>query len=167
MVESNLNTIIKNSINLLPKSRAFKIPDGRGGISIQSPMDSFGVLLGYPLYYETKLVKKNLNAFSFDRIEDHQYENLEFYHSSLVNKNYCLCIVGYYVPRVLKGVFIFDSHFVFEEHSKGIKSFKKKQLLEWKKDYFIDINYHTVDNKRVELLDLSSIESKIIKGYHG
>jgi len=167
MKENDLNTIIKNSFNAIAHARAFKIPDGQHGISIQSPMDAFGAFQGFPLYYETKLIKNELNAFSFSKIEDHQFENLLWYHNNLVVDKFCLFIIGYYVPHSIKGVFIFDAKFVYDEAQKGLKSFKKPQMIKWKENgFFLPINYYTINGKRQELIEnLESMGSKIIKEY--
>ena len=164
MLEKNLNSIIKSSINLY--GRATKIPDGQKGLSQQNPFDIFGAIHGYPLYIESKLIKKNLNSFSFNIVEDHQYENLSWYYNNLKCKKYCLIAVGYYVPRVIKGVFFFDIKFITDEKEKGVKSFKKNIITNWyDKKLCIPISSTIIDNKRKEIMDLSNLEEKIIYGY--
>lgn len=165
--ESELNTIIKNSFNLQDRSRLFKIPDPIHGTGIRNPCDLVGIIHGYPAYVESKLIKKEYEAFSLNRVEDHQYENLQWYNKNSQNKIYSLIIVGYYVPRKIKDIFIFDSNFVFEQYSQGVKSFKKKQILEWReKQSFCSINYKEIEGKRLEVIsDLENIDTKIIRGF--
>lgn len=166
--ESQLNTIIKNSFNLQSyNSRLFKIPDPKAGTGIQNPFDIIGIIFGTPTYIESKLIKKEYEAFSLKRVEEHQYENLLWYKNKSNEKTYSLIIVGYYVPRKVKEIFIFDSSFVFSEYQKGVKSFNKKQILKWKENQlFLPINYKDIDEKRVEVIDnIDLLESKIIRSY--
>lgn len=159
MKESNLNTIISNSFNNYINSKCTKIPDPIQGRGIQLPCDYFGSYNGIPLYGESKLIKSNLNAWNFkNTVEEHQFENLHFYANQKV-ETLSIYTIGYYVPRQLKIVFVFDSEFVYNELKKGITTFKKPTIMNWyKNNKFLYI-------KKDLLQDLHLLKEKIIYGY--
>jgi len=176
MVESDFNRILTHTVNHLPRSRAHKISDGAGGKAVQNPFDSFGILFGLPAYIESKYVK-GLYAFNLSRIEDHQYDNLEFYGRELSESgipHYCLIPVFFYSPREMKRVLFFDFEFINSEHKKGVSSFKQKTIISWmEQGFFFDIkalkflNEEGKEVRKDTILDLTkeALDKKIIKCY--
>lgn len=162
--EAKLNTIIKNSINI--HEWAFKIPDHAKGKSfVTNPFDGFGILNNKPLYYETKLIKKGIYAFSFDRIEEHQWKNLKQISDLLKDNCYCFIFVGFYEIRKLKIVMVFDFNFLWQEKQLGRKSFTKKELMQFYNDNkYLPIQKVLLTNdKKQDIIEgLESIDTVII-----
>lgn len=126
MLERDLNTIIANSIKTYGGT-ACKIPDPKGGTGIQLPFDIFGAYKGKPLYIESKLIKSNVNAFPFKRVEEHQYHYLHTY-KQIIPTSVCLIAVSYWMSRSLFKVFFFEYNIIRDRYLKGEKSFKGKVM---------------------------------------
>jgi hypothetical protein len=108
------------------------------------------------MYLESKLIKSNLNAWNFkNTVEEHQFENLHFYANQKV-ETLCLYSLGYYIPRVLKIVFFFDSEFVYNQLQNGLTSFKKNSILQW----YNNNKFFVI--KKDLIVDLYSLKEKII-----
>lgn len=170
--EASLNTILANSFSELTECRAHKIADPKGGLGIQNPFDHFGVFNGKPLYSESKILKK-IEAFNFNKIEEHQYENLNFYQNALRGNCYTLVFLGIYIPRKMKVIIPFDFGFIYHTRLSGKKSFLKKELEFFlEKGLFLPINYQTFINGegkvvRKELIpssSLSQLDQLLVRG---
>jgi penicillin-binding protein-related factor A (putative recombinase) len=167
--ESELNTIISKSFN--DNFFGHKIADGVGGVSVQNPFDGFAVIPGTPIYFESKMMKNQIEAFNFKSIEPHQIENLQAVKKCLP-KSLCLITLGIYIPRKLFIVLPIDISFITELMQEGKKSILKKELEPIiEKKVFLKIN--SIDRitdkgkkikvKRVIKDDLLSINEKVIK----
>ncbi len=128
MDEKILNRWIANSF---PWSH--KLPDPPPGTSLTAnkrPFDGFAVTPQGPVYWEAKLMKQ-LQAFSFARIEPHQIYNLCMGKNILKNsghEGYFVVILG--VWNKGKGIkaWLFDIHLISQLVESGKKSFTKKDL---------------------------------------
>lgn len=165
MIEADLNTIIKNSIK--EKGWCHKISDQGGQAYTENPFDLFGVYEGKPIYIESKLIKGGIYSLNLDRIEEHQYKNLNEIKEVLTVENYCLYAVGFYKPREMKIVMFFDSDYVWKEKQNGKKSFLKKEL----EEFYNQGKYYSIksileeDGKRHErIIDFDNLKEKIIYG---
>jgi hypothetical protein len=129
MKEIDLNRIINKSLKEVGFSH--KIADGVGGIGSQNPYDLYSVIPMGILNIESKLIKNKVQAFNFNRIEDHQLENLLAI-DSIVKEWYpkpCqLIALGIYIPRKLYVIIFFDIQFIKNRIDLGDKSIKKKEL---------------------------------------
>lgn len=160
--EATLNSILDRSFKRIEFHN--KIQDAVGGKGLQRPFDCFGTYDGKPLYYETKLLKK-YEAFSFSRIEDHQEANLKLIHKKLNVPNYTLIVLGIYIARKEFKVLFFDSEYIWKLKESGIKSIKKKELLELvDKNMFLEIKSEKeYNNKYVKYIqNLDKIKEVII-----
>lgn len=72
--EAEFNTIVTKSLDW-----GFKIPDTGNSVMYapknRLPFDGFGAVNGKPVYFESKYLS-TVRAFNFNRLEDHQIENL-------------------------------------------------------------------------------------------
>jgi penicillin-binding protein-related factor A (putative recombinase) len=165
MKEIQLNTIISRSIKKI--GWYHKISDPLGGTGIQNPFDGFGVINGYPLYIEAKLIKNGIYAFNFNKIEEHQITNLNEI-NKMLSISKCLIAVGFYKPRQLCEICFFDIDYINQLMADEVKSIKKKQLEQYRdKGFFMKINYVEEGNKRRQYIDLSklsNLEDFIIDG---
>lgn len=157
MKESQLNTIISNSLKTI--GWAYKISDPMGGTGIQNPFDGFGVYNKYSIYWEAKLLK-SYQAFNFKKIESHQLKNLIDINNILLNNCYTIIVLGIFESRKYFDVYFFDIKYIDKLIKNNKKSVLKKELLELKKQdmylpifrdkklkkYYID-NIHNIYNK--------------------
>jgi penicillin-binding protein-related factor A (putative recombinase) len=164
MKESDLNTIIKNSVQ--EEGWCFKISDQGGQAYIPNPFDLFGIFQGEPIYIESKIIKNGLYAFNLDKIEEHQYANLLQIEESIKVSHNCLIAVGFYKQREMKIIMFFDFMYIWNEKQKGRKSFLKKELEELYSDnMYVTIGKKMIgDNKYDRILDIKNLKDKIIYG---
>ena len=156
MLEKDFNTIWNNMFKEIGFS--YKIPDPQknqfGTITdSKRPFDIFSCAFQRNWYVENKLVKGGYYAFNFNRIEDHQWDNLEKIHKDTPS-NITIFGIGFYEPRK-----IFDFIIIDLELAKYLKesqvSIKRKELLYLKEKGFII----TIKKKR---FDINLIFDKIL-----
>jgi len=127
--ESQLNTLIKNSI-VAAGGWAFKIPDPSGLSalqSIQNPFDGFGIMRGYPIYWESKYIR-TLKSFNLQMIQDHQISNLCRIKELLTNIGEYWIVLGVKVNRGDNRVYIFRDVDEIRERREKRENFLKKEL---------------------------------------
>lgn len=167
MKESDLNTIIGRSIRRTEFYH--KMSDES---SDQKPFDGFGILNNKPLYVEAKLIKNGMYSFNFNKIEDHQYENLERIANSL-NKSiggsfYAIYMIGFFKSRDFFRVLCFSHETIRAMKEEGKKSLKKKELEAYiDSGKYLDIKYESIDmggkKKRYQFIqNLKNIDGVII-----
>ena len=125
MKESDLNRDINRSFNL--EYWGCKIPDPANGTGVQRPFDGFSVLPNTPIYYESKLIRNGLYAINFKSIEEHQYANLLKIKKMLPNA-LCIALIGFYIPRKMYKLMVFDIDYINNRRLSGEKSIKQKEL---------------------------------------
>jgi penicillin-binding protein-related factor A (putative recombinase) len=104
---------------------AYKIPDPPASIALTAsprPFDGLAAFKGFDFFFESKLIKNKISAFSIARIEDHQFENLLKLRD--LEKETAI-ILGIWIARKSYQILIFDTHFLY---TLGNKSILKKQL---------------------------------------
>ena len=121
---------------------AYKIPDPSQESAISSSKRPFDGIAYFKdlgsFYFESKLDKHKLQAFSLSRVEDHQYENLLQLRTLGANT---AVILGFWVSRKDYYFFVFDPLFL-----SNLKTTRKSILgkeLQWYKDngYFIETRW--------------------------
>lgn len=155
MLEKNLN---HDLVSLFSKHGwSWKIPDPDQR-AIQSggkrPFDGVAYFkeLG-AVYFESKLMKNKLQAFSFSRIEEHQFDNLLTLRALGAAT---FIFLGFWVPRRDYYFFVFDPLFLYQQkdhrHSLTAKD------LRWylSRDFAIDLR-HT-ENFTPQLLSQKCIK---------
>lgn len=160
MKETDLNRII---------FRQFREDGGIGHkisdeSSNQKPFDGFGVINGKTYFIESKFIKSEFSSFSFNLLEEHQKDNLHriMEHSQFETEP--LVVVGYFVPRKVFGFFAFTYESIIYKKLVGQNSIKKKELIELKEDYFIEINRCKNERgKYVYYYDIEDFVKKIIR----
>jgi hypothetical protein len=109
---------------------AYKIPDPAQSqvlTSSKRPFDGFA-RFSEPVndfYFESKLIKNSLKAFSLDRVEDHQWSNLLQIKRS---GGLTAVILGVWIPRRDYWFLCFDPEFLLNLMELGKKSINKKEL---------------------------------------
>lgn len=163
MVEADLNTILVRSINTLG-GKAEKLVDPsyadlmRGARKV--PYDYYGTLPdGRPIHSESKLVKPQtttqmLSSFSFKKIEDHQFENLNA-QASIRNRNnrdtVLLYSIGYWKSRKYFIVFFFDVDYIRKLKAEGKTSFTGKEMQEfYDKGLYLEIKKKHLDFNKID-----------------
>lgn len=120
---------------------SYKIPDPSGMEALHAserPFDGFAHFASGAFYFESKLIKNKLSAFSKNRVEDHQYDAL------LALKKigaFTAVTLGYWVPRKDYKLFVFDPEFLFSMSQKSILG---KQL-KWYDDNGFSISMRQKD----------------------
>ncbi len=168
MNEATLNTIIGRSVRRLGYTY-HKMSDES---SDQKPFDGFGVLNNKPLYVESKLIKKGMYSFNFNKIEGHQYENLKNITDSLdleiPDKFYTLYAIGFFKPRDFFRILFFNHKTIEYLKLKGKESILKKELEDYiNRGLFLEICYEKVHfgnkEKRIQYVNgLEKIDEVII-----
>jgi hypothetical protein len=88
-------------------------------------------------YFESKLIKNNLKAFSLDRVEAHQLSNLLQIKRS---GGLTAVILGVWLPRRDYWFMCFDPEFLLDLMKRGKKSINKKWLIFYcEKEYNISL----------------------------
>jgi penicillin-binding protein-related factor A (putative recombinase) len=162
MKEQELNTIINKSINRYQNGWNTKIPDPAYGQGVQLPFDHFGVFNGKPLYMESKLIK-GIYSFNFNRIEEHQFNNLMWLKSHIKDA-LCLVPIGFYVPRKTTYVLWFDILTIESLTKQGKTSILKKELERYiEQGMFLEIKSEKIQEMRVKYVqDIERLEEVII-----
>jgi hypothetical protein len=142
MLEKDLNRDIIHLFFTQGKSWGYKIPDPPKQTALSSSKRPFdGMARFYPpindFYFESKLIKNYLQAFSLNRVEEHQWDNL------LRIKRIgglTAVILGFWIPRQDYWFMCFDPEFLFGLLRQGKKSISKKELTYYcKKGYNISL----------------------------
>lgn len=112
---------------------AYKIPDPSQESAISSSKRPFDGIAYFKdlgsFYFESKLDKHKLQAFSLSRVEDHQYENLlQLREMGALTA----VILGFWIPRKDYYFFVFDPLFL-SKLKETRKSILGKEL-QWYKD---------------------------------
>lgn len=130
---------------------AYKIPDPGQESACSSgkrPFDGFAYFEGWgDFYFESKLSKHKLEAFSLDRVEDHQYKNLLELKRLGANTG---VILGFWIPRKEYCFFVFDPEFL-NSLKRTRKSILGKEL-KWYKDNDYTISLREKQNFIPDLL---------------
>lgn len=156
MVESDLNSIITKTFNEDPEgSWAYKPADPRGQFAYSSqeiPFDLFAASSEGNLYFwESKLIKNQYSAFSFNSIREHQYANLLKLNKIFkpFDNIFCIIVLGIWIPRKSFDLMFFDIELI-DHLRQNSKSIKKKELKEIKeKGSFLSIKKSTFDLHRI------------------
>jgi hypothetical protein len=129
---------------------AYKIPDPNQATVLNAskrPLDGFARFppLVNDFWFEAKLIKNKVQAFSPSRVEEHQFEALQHIKR---NGGHAAIILGCWIPRQDYWFMLFDVDFII---GLGGVSIKQKDLLSFcDKDYNIslrakDIGYFKPD----------------------
>jgi hypothetical protein len=128
MKESDLNTDLIRLFKAF--GFAYKIPDPAQTQALSAskrPFDGFA-RFSEPVndfYFESKLIKGDLKAFSLNRVEDHQLDNL----LKIKEKGgFTAVILGVWKPRKDYWFLCFDPGFLLSLAEQGKKSINKKEL---------------------------------------
>jgi penicillin-binding protein-related factor A (putative recombinase) len=140
MFEKDLNRDLTRLFN--NHGWAYKIPDPPASVALSAsprPFDGFAAFRGFDFFYESKLIKNKISAFSISRIEDHQFENLLKLRE--LGKETAI-ILGIWIARKSYHLLIFDAYFLY---TLGNKSVLKKQLESYiQAGYAIDMQHTEV-----------------------
>jgi hypothetical protein len=136
--ESNLNhdiVCLFNASNAFP----YKIPDAaRNSVLSASkrPFDGFARFAPpvNDFWFEAKLIKNKISAFSLDRVEDHQYDSLL---RIKANGGLTAVVLGVWIPRRDYWFMCFDPDFLVNLAKTGKKSINKKEL-----NYYCEKGYN-------------------------
>jgi hypothetical protein len=123
MFEKDLNRDLTRLFNNY--GFAYKIPDPPASVALTAsprPFDGFAAFKGFDFFYESKLIKNKIAAFSIARIENHQFASL-LKLRGLGKKTGIL--LGIWIARKSYQVLVFDPYFLYTLTSKSIL---KKQL---------------------------------------
>jgi hypothetical protein len=123
MLERDLNRDITRLFNV--HGWAHKLPDPPASVALTAsprPFDGFAAFKDFDFFYESKLIKNKIAAFSIARIEDHQFKNLLRLRE--LGKETAI-ILGIWIARKTYQILIFDPYFLYTFKDKSIL---KKQL---------------------------------------
>jgi hypothetical protein len=154
MKEATLN---HDLVRLFKSTGAFsyKIEDPHKSQVLSASKRPFdGLARFYPpvndFYFEAKLIKNSIKAFSLDRIEDHQLANLI---QIKINGGLTAVILGVWVPRRDYWFLCFDPEFLLGLVKQGKKSISKKELnFYFEKEYNISLRSKTLIKFSPEML---------------
>lgn len=141
MLEKDFNTIVGHSLDY-----GYKIADtfSSVGTRSKSPFDGFGIHDGKIIVWESKWLKEP-KSFRFDRLEDHQIENLLKF--SKVENCTALFLIGVDFGRGDKRVFYWkDMDYINSRKSNNL-SLLKKEFLELQN--FVKIEKNHIDFTRI------------------
>jgi len=152
MKEAQTNTVFNNSLK--KKGFSHKIADPVGGYGIQNPFDGFTVAFDKHIYWEGKIVKGGFYSFNFNRIEDHQYNNL----LQIRDQLHSICIINLAIWQSRKFFYflLFDIELIKYLKDKNKNSFIGKELKQ-----FVDNNLY-LEVKKKEIVNIDDFLSKII-----
>ena len=135
MDEKTLNTDLVKLFNKV--GWAYKIRDAAGETAMSTdkrPFDGFAVFPEFTFFYETKLIKNKISAFSKARVEPHQFENLL---KLKALKKETAIILGLWIPRKSYRFLVFDHEFLFNLSQKSILKIQLEEYIE--KGFAFDI----------------------------
>jgi hypothetical protein len=141
MKESDLNHDIV-SLFMTTGSFAYKIPDPAQAqvlMASKRPFDGFARFSApvNDFWFESKLIKGQIEAFSLNKVADHQYESLLQIKKS---GGLTAVILGVWIPRRDYWFMCFDPEFLFGLAEQGRKSITKKELAYYReKNYSISL----------------------------
>jgi hypothetical protein len=134
---------------------AYKIPDPAQSqvlLSSKRPFDGFA-RFSEPVndfWFESKLMKNKIGAFSLDRVDDHQYTSLLQIKRS---GGLTAVILGVWIPRRDYWFMCFDPEFLLSIANQGKKSINKKELnFYYEKGYSISLKNKALINFSPEIL---------------
>jgi hypothetical protein len=135
MFEKDLNRDLTRLFN--QHGWAYKIPDPPASVALTAsprPFDGFAAFRGFDFFYESKLIKNKISAFSIARVEEHQFVNLLKLRE--LGKETAI-ILGIWIARKSYQLLLFDPQFLYTLESKSIL---KKQLEDYiAEGYAIDM----------------------------
>jgi hypothetical protein len=102
------------------KGWAYKIPDPAGITALsasQRPFDGFAAFPGFDFFYESKLIKNKVSAFSIARVEPHQFANLLKLRE--LGKETAV-VLGIWIPRSCYKILLFDPMFLYTLDKKSL-----------------------------------------------
>jgi hypothetical protein len=123
MFEKDLNRDVTRLFN--SHGFAYKIPDPPASVALTAsprPFDGFAAFRNFDFFYESKLIKNKISAFSIARIEDHQFASLLKLRD--LGKDTGI-LLGIWIARKSYQMLVFDPYFLY---TLGSKSILKKQL---------------------------------------
>lgn len=140
MLERDFNTIVSHSLDF-----GYKIADtfSSKGTRSKAPFDGFGIHNGKLIVWESKWLKEP-KSFRFDRLEDHQIENLLRF--SEVENCVALFLIGVDFGRGDKRVFYWKDMGYISLRKQASQSIYKKEFTNLTnfvriKKNIIDFNY--------------------------
>ena len=110
MLESDFNSIVTKSFNS-QGGYGFKIPDERStitGFHSKNPYDVFGLREGKFWAWESKWMNK-VQSFNFNRLEQHQIDNLIKAYEIMGDNSVCVFAVGVDFGRADKRIFVWGN----------------------------------------------------------
>ena len=149
--ESDLN---HDLISLFKDHRAmaYKLPDPNRATVLHASKRPFDGFARFPspvndFWFEAKLIKNNVTAFSSSRVEDHQFESLR---KIKQNGGNTAIILGCWIPRKDYWFMVFDVDFVFGLAGASLK--QKDLLVYCDKKYNISLRNKDIGNFKPEWL---------------
>jgi hypothetical protein len=142
MLEKDLNRDLIHLFVTQGNAWGYKIPDPPKKTVLNSSRRPFdGLARFYPpvndFYFETKLIKNSVKAFSLNRVEDHQLANLLQIKKS---GGLTAVILGVWIPRKDYWFLCFDPEFLLGLARRGKKSINKKEINSYcEKEYNISL----------------------------
>ena len=151
MKESDLN---HDLVSLFKgcQAMAHKLPDPNQAVILSSSKRPFDGFARFPppvndFWFESKLIKNKVTAFSPSRVEDHQFDALR---KIKQNGGRAAIILGCWIPRKDYWFMVFDVDFIFG--LQGV-SLKQKDLLAYcEKNFNISLRSKDVDFFKPEWL---------------
>lgn len=149
MLESEFNSIVTKSLNK-QGGFGFKIPDERStitGFHSKNPYDIYGIYKNHFVAWESKWMNKP-QAFNFDRLEEHQIDNLI---KSFELLDCCLSVfaIGIDFGRNDKRVFIWKNKDLY-----NIKERKENKNNIYKKEFEERKNYIKISKGLINFDDI-------------
>jgi len=138
MLEKNLNHDLV-SLFALNNAFAHKLPDPSKDIVLSSSKRPFDGFARFPppvndFWFESKLIKNKVHAFSLKRVEDHQFDALR---QIKRNGGFTAIILGYWVPHKEYWFMLFDVDFLYNRREGSIK--KNELVYYYNKGYSISL----------------------------
>jgi hypothetical protein len=151
MLEKNLN---HDLVSLFKDNGAmsWKIPDPNQAMVLNASKRPFDGFARFPppvndFWFESKLIKNQVKAFSPSRVEEHQFEALQHIKR---NGGHAAIILGCWIPRQDYWFMVFDVDFIIG--LEGV-SIKKKDLLSLcEKKYNISLRSKDIGSFKPEWL---------------
>ena len=133
MLESDFNSIVTKSFNS-QGGYSFKIPDERStitGFHSKNPYDVFGLYKGKFWAWESKWMNK-VESFNFNRLEDHQIDNLIKSYEIMEGNGISVFAVGVDFGRNDKRAFIWGNSqlYIIREKKNAKKNILGKEFKE-------------------------------------
>ena len=156
--EANLN---RDLVSLFKdhNALAYKIPDPEKSNVLNASKRPFDGFARFPppvndFWFESKLIKNQVKAFSISRVEEHQIEALR---QIKQNGGRAVVILGCWIPRRDYWFMLFDIDFIIEFQGTSIK--QKELLVLRESNYSISLRSKDVKLFRPEMLIEKTITS--------